>query len=641
MPALGVTGATAALARVLLPILGGLLALAVIAFDGQLPSYLGTAIHLERLIALALAVSVALPFLTHDYRGRSRSSGPPLLDMALALLAFSAGSYLVVRYPEIASNSFANREEAFTVGVILLPLIIEALRRTAGLGLTFIVMAFIAYGLIGHLVPGDLQGRSQPFVRLVAYLTIDPNALFGAPLRIIVTVVITFIFLGALLGRSGGSQWFTDLAMAIAGRSRGGSAKIAVVASALFGTISGSAVANVVATGVVTIPMMRRAGYSKASAGAFEAVASTGGQIMPPVMGAAAFLMAQFLSVPYADVMIAALLPAMLYYLAIFIQADLEAAARRIAAIPADQIRPVGRVFVEGWHFLVPFAVLLVAIFELNKEPETAALWACATLIVLSFVLPYRGQRLDIGGLVRSVWETGTAAPDIVVIGAMAGLIIGVIEVTGLGFGLTLVLVQIGESSLLLLLLLTAVVALVLGMGMPTTAVYFLVATLAAPPLIRLGVEPTAAHMFVFYYGILSMITPPVAIAAFAAANLAEAKPIDTAVLACRYGWPAFLVPFLFVLSPELLFQGDTADVVLTMVTACAGVWFASIGAAGFWRRALPAGFRALLLLSGVALLIPHTAFSGATWLNLGAGLVGAALLWREHTLSQRPVRVS
>ena len=619
------------------PILGSVLTVATVLYVGQIPYFLGVAIHAERLLALTLGISLALVFLRFAATGRLRSGALPWYDGALAALGLAAGLYLVVRYPDIASNSFARRSEAFAVGIVLLPLILEALRRSAGLGLTIIVSAFLLYGLFGHLVPGQLEGRSQPFVRLVAYLAIDPNALFGLPLRTVVIVVIAYIFLGQLLQHCGGGEWFNDLATALIGRTRGGAAKVTVVSSALFGMISGSAVANVVSSGVLTIPLMRRTGLPAANAAAFEAVSSTGGQITPPVMGAAAFLMAEFLQVPYAEVALAAAIPALLFYLAIYVQADAVAIRRNLTALPDDQIVPWTVPVLRGAHFFIPFVVLVVAMFNFNREAEEAALWAVVTLIVLASIFPYRGQRLNGEALIRSLSETGIAAIDIIVVGAMAGLIVGVIEVTGLGFGLTLALVELGQNNLGILLLLTAIVCLVLGMGMPTTAVYFLVATLAAAPLIKLGVPPLAAHMFVFYYGMLSMITPPVALAAYAAANLAAAPPNLVGWLSCLYGWPAFLLPFLFVLSPALLLQGPWLAVALAIGATALGVWSLSAAVAGVWRRPLARAPRLLLAIAGLALLLPANSFAAAPWINALGVALAAILAYREWRPLARP----
>ena len=624
------------LAQRIKPILGTILTVVALAMAGDVPFHFGVAIFDQQALGIVLGLGLAIVFITIPARrGAGSDRKVPIVDVILAVLGTAMGIFFAIRYPVLSNEYYFHQTETFLIGIVLIPLVIEALRRTAGLGLVVILVVFLLYGLGADLVPGQLQGRAQGFPQLTSYLGVDYNAMFGLPLVIITGVVVLFIFLGQLLLRSGGSEWFTDLAIGLTGRSRGGSAKIAVIASGMFGSISGSAVSNVASTGVLTIPLMRRGGYSATAAGAFEAVASTGGQIMPPIMGAAAFLMAERLAIGYSEVIIAALLPALLYYFAVFIQADIEAARRNIPPIPREQVRPILQVLREGWFFVLPFAVLIISLFWLNRRPETAALWAAGSLIVVSVVFGYKGKRLTVRDVLQSLSGTGAVAVDIIVVGAMAGLIIGIIEITGLSFGLTFLLVQVGKGSLLLLLLLTALVSIVLGMGMPTTAIYLIVATLAAPPLRELGIDPIAADMFVLYYGLLSMITPPVAIAAFTAANLAEARPMQTALLACRYGWPAFIMPFLFVLSPSLLLQGSALEVVQAVVTAVTGVWLASAGFGGYFRGRLDIAGRITLSVAGLALLVPANAFDGAIWLEIG-GIALAILGVLREILTNR-----
>jgi TRAP transporter 4TM/12TM fusion protein len=617
--------------------LGTILTVVALAMAGDVPFHFGIAIFDQQALGIVLGLGLAIVFINIPARrGAGVERKAPIVDVALAVLAAAMGIFFAIRYPVLSNEYYFHQTETFLIGIVLIPLVIEALRRTAGMGLVTILVVFLLYGLGADLVPGQLQGRAQGFPQLTSYLGVDYNAMFGLPLVIITGVVILFIFLGQLLLRSGGSEWFTDVAIALTGRSRGGSAKIAVVASGMFGSISGSAVSNVASTGVLTIPLMRRGGYSAPAAGAFEAVASTGGQIMPPIMGAAAFLMAERLAIGYSEVIVAALLPALLYYFAVFIQADIEAARRNIPPIPREQMRPILQVLREGWFFALPFAVLIVSLFWLNRRPETAALWAAGSLIVVSIVFGYKGKRINVRDVLQCLSGTGAVAVDIIVVGAMAGLIIGVIEITGLSFGLTFLLVQVGKGSLLLLLLLTALVSIILGMGMPTTAIYLIVATLAAPPLRELGIDPIAADMFVLYFGLLSMITPPVAIAAFTAANLAGARPMQTALLACRYGWPAFIVPFLFVLSPSLLLQGSVLEVAQAVVTAVAGVWLASAGFGGFFRRRLDLAGRIVLSVAGLALLVPANAFDGAIWVEIGGIVLALSGVLRETMGSRK-----
>jgi TRAP transporter 4TM/12TM fusion protein len=617
-------------------VFGTLLCLVAIFFATQISITLGFTLFTEQGLATILALALCLIFIRVPARPGAPRTTIPWYDFAAAALGLGMGLYLAVRYPTLIDNTFYLKTEAFIIGIVLIPLTIEALRRTAGPSFTIIVAAFVLYALFGNVIPGRLQARTQDLYNLVAYITIDPVAMFGIPMTIICTIVIMFIFFGQLLLKSGASEWFTDIASALMGRRRGGAAKIAVVASSLFGMISGSAVSNVASVGVITIPLMRQAGYDRKVAGAIEAVASTGGQIMPPVMGAAAFLMAELLQLSYAEVAIAALIPAVLYYAAVFIYADLEAARKNIAPMPPDKVPPLWRVLKEGWFFAAPIGLLIYALFWLNRSPEESALWAAGAVVVVNWVFGYKGRRLKPMDLFLSLRDTGLAVVDVVVVGAMAGIIIGIIDVTGLGFGLTFILVQLGQQSLFALLALTAVVCLILGMGMPTTAIYLLVATLAAPPLVKLGINPLAAHMFVFYFGLVSLITPPVAIAAFVAANLAGSKPMETAVQAVRLGWTALVVPVMFVLSPSLIMQGKPLDIVIAALTAFAGVWIATAGILGYFFQLMGVFMRLACLAAGIALMIPSQAFAGAIYFEIAGFVVAAAIIGGEFLSSRR-----
>ena len=617
------------MARALTPWLGATLAIIGIIWASGIIVDLGIALITEQVICGILGLTFAIIYLNVP-AGKRKNNLLPWYDAIASLIGFVLGWYLFFRYPLLLDQMAYMPKESALVGFLLIILTAEALRRTAGWGLLCVLLVFFAYGLFGHLVPGTLSGRSLEFTKFFSYLGMDTNALLGTPLIIIFTVVVIFIFLGQVLLRSGGSEYFTDLAAALMGRSRGGSAKIAVVASGLFGSISGSAVSNVASTGVITIPLMRQGGYSKKVAGAIEAVASTGGQIMPPIMGAAAFLMAELADVLYQEVIIAAILPALLYYVSVFLQADLEAGKIGIKPIPSDQVPSFGKVMRSGWYFIVPFIILLATLFWLNAPPETAALFGTASICILGSLFSYNGKKLTLPTLWLCLKKTGEISVDIIVIGAAAGLIIGVLEATGLSFGLTFMLVQIGEGNLFLLLGLTAVICIILGMGMPTTAIYFLLAVLATQPLINLGVEPLAAHLFVLYFGLMSMITPPVALAAFTAAKLANARPMATAWAACQFGWPAFIVPFLFVIAPNLIMVGDTINIFITFISAIAGIWFASAGFIGYLVSHLNPFQRLFYIIGGLFLLLPSQAFEQAYLFELLGGALCFSILAKE-----------
>jgi TRAP transporter 4TM/12TM fusion protein len=383
----------------------------------------------------------------------------------------------------------------------------------------------------------------------------------------------------------------------------------------------------VVSTGIVTIPMMKNSGYKAHDAGAIEAVSSTGGQLMPPIMGAAAFIMAELLGRPYSDIVIASIVPAVLYYTALFIQADLEAAKSNIAAVPRSELRPLREVLREGWYFPIPFAIIVVGLFWLNLSPDTAALYASVALVACGLFGSYRGMRMRPAELIDALVETGRSALDILMIAAAAGFIIGVLNVSGLNFALTILLIHLGAGNVVLLLILAAAIAIVLGMGMPTVGVYVLLASLVAPALIEVGISDLAAHLFVLYFGMMSMITPPVAIAAFTAASIARADPIRTGLAGVRFGWSAYIVPFLFVSSPTLLMEGPPVHVALSVVTAIMGVYLVSVAVAGFMTKPVGVALRVAFGASGIAMMVPARAFEGAIWTDIAGFIVGVILI--------------
>ena len=611
-------------------ILATLLTLVAIAWSADLPLEFGWQIYTQQYLALVLAFTLALVFM--HYRASCGTGGiAPLYDLAAAALCLGTAGYVAVVYQWLDAELPYHPRLGLPSAIVLLLALIEALRRVAGLALTLIVVVFFGYGLVGHLVPGPLMGNYVPPQSLLNSLMLGEVGILGVPTQIAATIVIAFVFFGTALNHAGGSSYFTDVALALLGRYRGGAAKMAILASSLFGSISGSAVSNVATTGIVTIPLMRKAGFSASAAAGIEAVASTGGQLMPPVMGAAAFLLAQDLNVPYRDVVVAALLPAILYYAALFIQADLRAARDQIARVELDRIPRLRDVLIRGWHFPLPFVLIVVALFVLNYSPEKAGLVAAALTLVLGIAIPYEGNRLHVRELPGLLKETGLAVLDIVIITASAGVIIGVLNRTGLSFALTENLVGMVDKNLLLLLIATAAISIVLGMGMPTISVYVLLAALMAPSIKALGVDPMAAHLFVLYFGMMSMITPPVAIAAFAAASLAKASPMRTAWEAMRFGWPAYVIPFLFVYSPTLILKGGVAAIVLAALTALAGVWLISAGLVGYLTRPLGPLRRGLVVIAGVGLLIPASLFEDAIFTDMGGAALAAVILIQER----------
>ena len=584
--------------------------------------------------AAMLTLALPLAFIVLPLRRGQGRARVPAYDWLLAVVGFAAAAYLTAEYQRLVDLVLLRPPDAVAAGAIVIVLSLEGLRRATGNTLPLIAVAFIAFALLGHNLPGDLAARPNDWEKLTSYLALDVNGVLGLPLAVATTIVITFLFFGQLLNLSGGSRFFTDIATLTMGRFRGGSAKIAVVGSGFFGSVSGSAVANVAATGVITIPMIKRDGYPGHKAAAIEAVASTGGQLMPPVMGASAFIMAEFLEVPYAEVVLAALVPAIIYYVALFIQADLEAAKLGAAGV-TDTDMPSRRGALSGLYFLLPFVVLVVALFSFNQSPELSALFAAVVVVVLALALGYQGVRPGWRTLATAFEGAGYAALDIILVTVAAGIVIGVLGISGLGFSLTLALVSIGEGSLVMLLMLAAVVCIVLGMGLPTVGVYVLLAALVAPALVEVGVLPIAAHLYVLYFGMMSMITPPVAIAAFAAAGVAKADPMRSGWSAVRFGWMAYIVPLLFVISPALLLRGEPGVIVFTIATAIIGVWLTSIAIAGFFLRPLAAPMRCVFGVAGVLALIPAESFAGGVYTDIAGVIAGVVLVGFEFYIAR------
>jgi len=606
------------------------LTLLSLAQAADIGSRLGFSYYTEQFLAIVLGLSLALVFLGNNGTQGKRPPGhaPGIVDVVLAFTGLGLSLYVAWAYPSLVGRAMMLPWDALVTGSVLFLLVLEALRRCVGWVLVIVVLVICGYGLIGHLVPGVLQTREVAPPRMAVYLAFDPNGLLGLTLNVAATVVIAFVFFGQLLLHSGGANFFNDIATATMGRRRGGAAKISIVASGLFGSISGVVVSNIVATGVVTIRLMVNSGFRRTTAAAVEAVASTGGQIAPPVMGAVAFLMADILQKPYSEIVVAAIVPALLYYVSLFAQADLQAAKQNIKPVEGEDIPPVSKVMSRGWIFIIPFAAIVVALFWFNQRAETAALWGAVAALAIGLTVGYGEVKMTLRHLWDCIVETGVAITDIVMISAAAGFIIGVLNVTGLGFAVTYALVDLGQGNLFILLLISAAVCLVLGMGMPTVGVYLLLAVLVAPSLVESGVEPIAAHLFIFYLGMMSMVTPPVGIGAFFAASIAKAPPMATAFESMRFGWTAYIIPFLFVFSPALLLIGNPVDSLIAVATAVLGVYAISAAFIG-WLHG-PAGLvrRTAIAAAGVALLLPPGIGGELTlWVN-GAGLIVLAILW-------------
>lgn len=509
-------------------------------------------------------------------------------------------------------------------GGVLILIVMEATRRLVGWAMVIITVFFMLHALYAPYFPGFFYGPPVSFPKFIDTLFLSTDGLFGIPLHVCATYIILFIIFGAVLVRSGAGKFFIDLAVALTGRRIGGPAKAAAVASGFMGTISGSAVANVVTTGAFTIPMMKRIGYRPKFAAAVEACASSGGQITPPIMGAAAFLMAEFLAVPYTHVILAASIPAALYFATVYFMVHLEAEKHGVGRMDEADIPDPVAVLKDGWHLLIALGVL-VACLLYGWTPMKSAVVGLASLVGLSFINPH--TRMSPVDMLAALEDGVRATAPVAIACACAGLIIGSVFVSGLGLKFTQSVIEISGGNLLILLSLTGVAAIILGMGITTTAVYITVAALIVPAVVRIGVEPMAAHLFAFYFGVVSTITPPVALAAFAAAAIAGTRPMATAFESTRVGVAKYLMPLAFVYNPALLWIGPVWLTLVSATLAMAAMWVLSVGLEG-WRGG-PMGplRRAMCVTGAIGMLCPPTgAVLGAPgWALVAGGLALAA----------------
>ena len=562
-----------------------------VGFMGPPQAYVMRGIH--------LAFAIALAFLMFPgFRRRERVS---LLDMVLMLLAV-AGSlyptvfvdYMVTRMPYVDDPNLWD----IIFGSMLILLLIESTRRVTGWALPTIAGAFLLYAW---------TAGNQSFDIILDQVYLTTEGIFGIPLYVSATYVMLFILFGTFVERSGAGQLFMDFAMALTGSSAGGPAKVAVVTSSLFGTVSGSATANVMTTGVFTIPMMMRTGYRPGFAGGVEAVSSTGGQLMPPIMGAAAFVMAEFLGVSYLTVAKYAILPAVLYYVAVFMAVHFEAKRIGLKGLPKEELPSMGAVMRERGHLFLPLLVIIVVLL-IGYSAAFAAMSGICSVIPTTWLRASTRKTFTPRVIIETL-EMGARNTVVVALAcACAGIVIGVVTLTGLGLSFTSLVLALSQSHLLLALLLTGVAGIILGMGLPTTPAYIVLVALLVPALVKLGVRVEAAHLFVLYFAVLSAITPPVALAVYAANGISRASLYDTSVAAVKLGLTGFIIPFMFVFGPSLLLEGEPLTIITTTISAVVGVTCLAaamhscffFGIARIWERAMLLGAALLLIKPGV-----------------------------------------
>ena len=557
--------------------------------------------HLQRTIHLCFGL--VLIFLLYPARKSwSREKMNPL-DAILAVLSVVATMYLVVNYKELVTRAGMNTPTDIAIGVIGGLLVFEATRRTVGWPMLTVALVFLAYAFLGPYMPGILAHRGVSFDELVSHLYFTTEGIFGVPMGVSSTFIFLFILFGAYLDATGLGKFFIDFANALAGWAVGGPAKVAVLSSGLMGTVSGSSVANVAGTGSFTIPMMKKLGYRPSFAGAVEAAASTGGQLMPPVMGAAAFLMAEFVGVPYIEVVKAAVIPALLYYTGIWLSVHYEAKKYGLKGTPREELPKFGPLLREKGHLALPL-IVIVYLLVTGYTPMRAALYAIGLTIVCACLR--KNTRITFKQFVEGLIVGAQSVLGVLIPCASAGIIIGVVTKTGVGLKLATALLDLAGGKMLPAMFFTMITSLILGMGVPTTANYVITSTIAAPALVQMHVPVLAAHMFAFYFGIVADVTPPVALAAYAGAGIAGANPMKTGVTAAKLAIAAFVVPYIFVLAPQLLMINATAPTILmAMVTAIIGMWGLSLAMIGFCQHPLNVLQRIAFFIGGLCLIIP------------------------------------
>jgi len=581
---------------------------------GLLPAQLQRSIH--------LAFAFALAYLLYPAR-RSKGSGRlQWYNWLLAAFAVYVGLYMAINYTRImeAGGDYSSTDYIFAGLGILFTL--EAARRVVGLPITMIALCFLVYAYFGPYFPSFLAHRGYSLERIASHMYLTTEGILGIPLGVAATFIYVFVLFGSFREKTGLGQLFIDISNAVAGWASGGPAKMAVVTSALEGTVSGSSVANTVESGSLTIPMMKKLGYRPEFAAAVEASSSTGGQIMPPIMGAAAFIMAEFLNMPYLDIAKAAAIPACLYFFGVFMEVHFEAKRCNLKGLSRDELPRFGQVMRERGHLFFPL-IAIITFLSAGFTPLYAALMGLAVCVLAGALR--KSTRMSLREIADAFELGARNAVGVALACASAGIIIGVVTLTGLGLKLANGLVELAGGNLLFTLFFTMITSLILGMGAPTTANYIITSTIAAPAVILLGVHPLAAHMFVFYFGIVADITPPVALAAYAGSGIAKSDPMKTGITSTKLAIGAFLVPYIFVYNPSMLMVGTTAlGLIQTLITSCCGMTAIGASMIGFFLAPMSWWERLLFFGGGLMLIDPGTATDAA-----GLGLLGLGALYQ------------
>jgi len=577
-----------------------------------------------------------LVFLLYPLR-KERTAWMDVIDVGSAALALIAFGYIAVNYDDISTRmglASPVSEGEFVLGIIAFWVILEGARRTVGLPLSLVVLFAVVYVYAGPYFPGRFAHRGYSITDIIAFMYLSFEGVFGVAMGVSSTYAILFIIFGAFLYMTGVGNFFIRLAASVSGRSRGGPAKIAVIASAFFGTISGATMANVYGTGSFTIPMMKRLGYRAEFAAAVEAVASTGGQIMPPVMGAVAFVMAEVAGYPYVEVAIAAALPACLYYLALLMMVHFRAVKRGLRGLPKEEVAPFGYV-VKNSYLLIPVVFLVVILIQ-GYTPFRAAFLAILATIVVSAVR--KENWIGLKGILLALEKGARDAIMVACACAAAGVVVGAVSMTGLGIQVTGLILELSRETLIIPLILTMIACIILGTGLPTVPAYIITATLAVPTLVKLGVPLMAAHMFALYFAIISVITPPVAVAAYGAAGIAGANMWKTGITATQLGIVAYVVPYMFAYNPALLLMGSWERVVLAAISGIFGVTVLAAGLERFLFTPMKTHEVILFVLGGLLLMTPGWRTDLIGVFLVTGGFVGQYLARsrRSHEIASR-----
>ncbi|MCF8467986.1 MAG: TRAP transporter fused permease subunit [Sneathiella sp.] len=555
---------------------------------------------------------VPIVFLIFPATSKSPLDRVPWYDMVFAGTTFGLLVFFFLNAAKIVDNGWEMGAPDYIValGLVLWLLVLEGTRRAGGTALFVIVVIISLYPLYADILPGPISGLGSTLADTTAYHVLSAESMLGIPMQALANLVIGFLIFGVALTQTGGGKFFIDLAFAMLGHVRGGPAKVAIFSSGLMGSMSGSVISNVITTGVMTIPAMRKTGFRASYAAGVEACASTGGVLMPPIMGSTAFIMAVFLNIPYITIAVAAIIPSILYYLALFIQIDAYAARNNMPGLPKDQLPKLGETFRQGWHFIAVFILLIVMLVYLKQE-VLAPFYATALLIVINQIFSH--SRWKMKEFLEFILATGKLLAEIAAILVGVGLIVGALSITGMAGTLVNDLIFIAGGDILVLLLMGAITSFIMGIGMTVTAAYIFLAIVLAPALIHGGLDPLSVHLFILYWGMVSFITPPVALGAFAAASIAGANPMRTGFEAMRLGSIIYFVPFFFVLDPAFILHGELSRTALLFVCAVGGVILIAsalqgylMGIGNLHRNAILGWpIRALILFGGLALATP------------------------------------